>query len=116
MLHPLWFWFIQLRCSDKYPAGKYLSRLQRHQVLYGQCAAPRFKQTYRLAQADTIEGVAHRSGVGEMWLAHPRFQIAGKCIAGVGTEAIVLLLQHQLGDRRQFLGIVVWEIDVMGDP
>ena len=63
MLHPHWFWFIQLSCSDKHPAGKYLLGVQRHQVLFGQCAASQFKQSHSLPQAGAIEGITNRARV-----------------------------------------------------
>ena len=59
------------------------------------------EQPARLAQPRAVERVAHAAGVGELRLLDAVREVFLERLARAGTEAVVLLLEHHLGDAQQ---------------
>ena len=73
------------------------------------------EQPARLPQPRTVERVAHAAGVGELRLPDAVRDVVLENVACAGAEAVVLLLEHHLGDPQQFALGEVRELEVMRD-
>ena len=85
------------------------------QVLGRELAVLVGKQPARLAQPRAIERIAHAARVGEMRLLDPIADVFLERLARAGAEAVVLLLEHPVGDRSRSTLRVVRKIQVVRD-
>src|SRR5690606_15244421 len=67
------------------------------------------------AEAGPVEGDADGAGVGEAWLRAAAGQVLAEDRLGLGREAVALPVHHEAADRLQLGGLVVGEVDVVGD-
>ena len=82
------------------PALADIRRGDAHQLLFAN-AAPLLHNPVGLPQLDAVDGVAHAAGIGKMTAASSAAQDTRKSLPRFGIERIVLLCEHQFGDRDQ---------------
>ena len=99
----------------EYPAREHILGLDRHEISLGEPLLASREEAVCLPQADPVQSIAHRTGVGEVRQAHAQRNVLGESLLALRAEAVVLLRQQQLGDREQFVCAVIGEIDVVRD-
>src|SRR5258705_12737779 len=99
----------------KRPAGANVGSGDRRQVFGREAPILVGKQAARLAQARTVERVAHAARVGEVRLADASGQVLFKGLARAGSETVAVLLEELIGDAQQLRGRIVREIQMVRD-
>jgi magnesium-transporting ATPase (P-type) len=90
-------------------------RLQAHQVVHRPRPVRLGRQPVGVPQPGVLQRVADAAGVGELRLRLLERQVIAERLPGLRRQVVRRLVEHQVPDRQQLVGLVGGEVKVMRD-